>query len=313
VKRLKIKINNIFKNRYFNEETINLKRRGNLKNIEQNNNEHNKEENIEYKRKGAIQKHNIFNVLKIFKSKFAIKRSYYILFVLMVILATASIYTNISTYRVVNNESYTVFSNTGEVNENQKVESSITEDLQDLNSNNIDTRNDSKSQNPTTSINKNVVATIITPSNTNKATSTKNIIEPLVFVKPINGEVIKGYSVDKLLYSKTLESWKTHDGIDIKAELNENVRSIEKGIVEKIYDDSFLGTTIIIDHGQGYKSIYSNLDTSVNVKEKQIIKKSAIVGKVGETAIGEIKDGPHIHFMIMLNNKVIDPSSKIKF
>ena len=310
---MKIKINNIFKNRYFDENIISLKRRGNPKNIEQNKYEYNKEENIKYKRKGAIQKRNIFNVLKIFKSKFEIKRSYYILFILMVILATASIYTNISTYRVVNNESYTVFSNTGEVDENQKVESSISEDLQDLNSNNIDTRNDSKSQNTTTSTNKNIVATIITPSNTNKATSTKNIIEPLVFVKPINGEVIKEYSVDKLLYSKTLESWKTHDGIDIKAELNENVKSIEKGIIEKIYNDSFLGTTIIIDHGQGYKSIYSNLNTSVNVKEKQIIKKSAVVGKVGETAIGEIKDEPHIHFMIMLNNKVIDPSSKIKF
>ncbi|MDD2376164.1 MAG: M23 family metallopeptidase, partial [Clostridia bacterium] len=261
-------------------------------------------------RKGAIHHNTIFSMLKIFRSKFVIKRSYYILFILIVMLATISIYTNIATYRVVNNESYSVFSNNSdETYVKQQAESSITEELQDLNSNNIDTRNNLNSQNITGSTNKNTVVT----KDTKETTSVKDIIEPLNFVKPINGEVIKVYSVDKLVFSKTLESWKTHDGVDIKADLGENVKSIEKGIIEKIYEDSFLGNTIIIDHGQGYKSIYSNLDSTVNIKEKQTIKKLTTIGKVGKTSIGEIKDEPHIHFMLMLNNKVIDPTSKIKF
>jgi murein DD-endopeptidase MepM/ murein hydrolase activator NlpD len=309
VKILKIKLNNIFKNVHIKKDITNINRRRKSQNIDQIREGENKhiEKSSEYRRKGAVNNKNVFNVLKIFKTRFAVKRSYYILFVFMVILATISVYTTIATYRKVNNESFAVFSNN---DEKSQPESSIAENLQDLDSNNIDTRNSTNNQTPVINTNKEVVATTITSTNIKKTTPT---IEPLNFVTPLKGEVIKIYSVDKLLFSKTLESWKTHDGVDIRADLGTNIKSIEKGIVEKIYEDSFLGYTIIIDHGQGYKSIYSNLASDVNVKEKQIIKKSAILGKVGKTSIGEIKDESHIHFMLMFNNKVIDPASKIKF
>ena len=311
---MKIKINKCFGNLGFNEKRSNFKRRNSKKinktSSDVNNNKRCKDENKEYKRKGAINNnYNTFKVLNIFKDKFVAKKSYYVLFILMVILATVSVYTNFKTYKVVNNENYTVFSNNDNTDIKQPIESSIAENSQDLTSNNIDTRNNVNTQILVENTNKNIAVS----TNEKKNTSVKDIIEPLVFVKPINGEIIKSYSIDKLLFSKTLESWKTHDGIDIKSDLGTNVKSIEKGIVEKIYEDSFFGTTIIIDHGQGYKSIYSNLDTNVNVKEKQVIKKSVVIGKVGMTSIGEIKDEPHIHFMLMLNNKVIDPASKIKF
>ncbi|MNP38872.1 Stage II sporulation protein Q [compost metagenome] len=85
---------------------------------------------------------------------------------------------------------------------------------------------------------------------------------------------------------------------------------MERGTVEKIYDDSFYGTTVIIDHGQGYKSLYANLDKDVSVKVKQVVKKSDVIGKIGNTAIGEIKDDSHVHVQIFKDGVVIDPSSK---
>jgi len=306
---LKIKLNNIFESIHIKKDITNIKKRRNLESMNQINDNESKhiENNIEYRRKGAVHNKNIFNVLKIFKSRFVVKRSYYVLFVFMVMLATISVYTTIATYRKVSNESFAVFSNNDEKSQS---ESSVSEDLQDLDSNNIDTRTSINNQNTAINTSKEIVTTTKTPTTVKKTTP---IIEPLDFISPLKGEIIKVYSADKLLFSKTLESWKTHDGIDIKADLWTNIKSIEKGIVERIYEDSFLGYTVIIDHGQGYKSIYSNLESSTNVKEKQIIKKSAIIGKVGKTSIGEIKDEPHIHFMLMLNNKVIDPASKIKF
>lgn len=305
---MRIKINNIFGNIHIKKQKDNEKRRRNFNNSKENDKDvieklDIEKDNIEFKRRGAIDQRSKqkFNVLDIFKNKFALNRSYYVLFVFMSMLAAVSVYTNFATTRKLNEESYAVFGNN---NLSDEVESSISEELQDATSNNIDTRNSQEVQ--TVSVDKN--------TNTTQATSVKKpSIVPLSFTKPIEGEIIKGYSVDKLLYSITLESWKTHDGVDIKAEIGKNVKSVEKGIVEKVYDDSFLGTTIIIDHGQGYKSIYSNLDTDVSVKEKQNITKSKVIGKVGKTSIGEIKDGSHIHFMLMLNNKVVDPTSKIKF
>lgn len=301
---MKIKVNNIFKKIYIKKQNISKRRNQNL--------QYNKEESkpsyvseeaisdgIKVRRRGAINSKSKFNVLNIFKGKFAINKNYYVLFVFMSILAVISIYTNFQTNRNLNEESFEVFGNNN-IDNTEEIESSISESLQDSTSNNSDTR---KTQE---------VQTVTTSPSTAKITTKPKVI-PLSFSIPLNGEIIKGYSSDKLIYSSTLEAWKTHDGIDIKADIGTSVKSIEKGIVERIYEDSFFGVTVIIDHGQGYKSIYSNLDAVVSVKEKENITKSKIIGKVGKTSIGEIKDESHIHFMLMLNNKVIDPTSKIKF
>ena len=133
-------------------------------------------------------------------------------------------------------------------------------------------------------------------------------IEKLSFSVPISGEVQKVFSNDKVIYSKTLDMWKTHDGIDIKANIGDKVKSIEKGTVTKIFEDSFYGITIVIDHGQGYVSYYANLSPDVSVKEKQSIVKGKVIGTISNTAIGEIKDEAHLHFCLMKDNNVVDPT-----
>ena len=102
--------------------------------------------------------------------------------------------------------------------------------------------------------------------------------------------------------------WKTHDGIDISAHVSDVVKSVEKGTVERIYEDAFFGMTIIIDHSQGYKSIYSNLEQNVLVKEKQTIVKGTKIGKIGKTSVGEYCDESHLHFALKYNNELIDPT-----
>ena len=78
--------------------------------------------------------------------------------------------------------------------------------------------------------------------------------------------------------------------------------------MEKVYEDSFYGVTVVIDHGQGYKSSYSNLDSDVNVKVKETVTKGKVIGKISNTAIGEIKDDPHLHFTLIKDNQIVDPS-----
>ena len=115
-----------------------------------------------------------------------------------------------------------------------------------------------------------------------------------------------------MIYSKTLDMWKTHDGVDVEGELGQVIVSCERGTVEKVFDDAFYGKTIVINHGQGSKTSYSNLDEEVYVTNGQSIKKGQKIGKIGNTSIGEIKDKPHIHFMLFENNEVADPTSILK-
>lgn len=148
-----------------------------------------------------------------------------------------------------------------------------------------------------------VLATKVTP----KAVS-KKVEEKLIFSKPLDGEIQKMYSTDKVIYSKTLSQWKTHDGLDISSSKTTEVKAIEKGVVEDIYNDSFYGTTIVIEHINGYRSEYSNLDEKVYVNVGEGIVKGQKIGKVGNTSVGEYLDEPHLHFMLYLNDKSINPT-----
>lgn len=137
-------------------------------------------------------------------------------------------------------------------------------------------------------------------------TPVKKVEEKLVFSKPLDGEIQKMYSVDKVIYSKTLSQWKTHDGLDIAG--NSDVKAIEKGVVDDIYLDSFYGKTIVIEHINGYISQYSNLDENIYVNIGESVVKGQKIGKVGNTSVGEYLDEPHLHFMLFLNGKSINPT-----
>lgn len=138
--------------------------------------------------------------------------------------------------------------------------------------------------------------------------SVEKKIEKLIFCVPIEGTIQKMYSVDKVIYSKTLGQWKTHDGLDIAPTGSKEVKAIERGVIDEIYDDNFYGKTIVIEHISGYKSMYSNLDSNVYVSVGENVVKGQKIGKVGNTSVGEYLDDPHLHFMIFLNDESINPS-----
>ena len=59
-------------------------------------------------------------------------------------------------------------------------------------------------------------------------------------------------------------------------------------------------------------STYANLEDSVELEQGQIINRGDIVGKVGNTAVYEISDGPHLHFEMSENGEKIDPTAVIE-
>ncbi len=140
------------------------------------------------------------------------------------------------------------------------------------------------------------------------ARADKVVEEVLIFAPPLYGKIQKMYSTDKVIYSKTLEQWKTHDGIDIAASIGTSIKAAEKGVVDDIYTDNFLGKTIVIEHIAGYKTIYSNLDENVYVQIGESVIKGQKIAKIGNTAIGEYMDDPHLHFEVKQNNNSVNPT-----
>ena len=82
---------------------------------------------------------------------------------------------------------------------------------------------------------------------------------------PVDGNIIRIFAINSLIYSETLNQWMTHSGVDIAGSKGSEVRSIAEGTVENVYNDDMLGMTVVISHANGCVSIYSNLEENVDV------------------------------------------------
>lgn len=124
---------------------------------------------------------------------------------------------------------------------------------------------------------------------------------------PVFGTICMDFSNTDLLYSKTLDLWTTHEGLDIKAEEGSQVRAAMDGVVSEIVNDPQWGMTIALDHGSGIITKYSNLSTLDMVTLGQKVKKGDIISGVGKTALYEIGEEPHLHFEVIKDGKNLDP------
>ena len=124
-----------------------------------------------------------------------------------------------------------------------------------------------------------------------------------VRVWPVSGSAQASYSVDALQYNATTQDWRTHAGVDLAA---------GSGVVTAVYDDEFLGTTVVVNHPDGHVSQYSNLAVMPSVSAGDSVEAGQTIGAVGETALLELADEPHLHFAVYANGDTIDPAEFIR-
>ena len=171
------------------------------------------------------------------------------------------------------------------------------------------TKNNTNTSSNTTKQNTIKTTNATSSKTTEKKEETK---KELSFQKPVDGEIMKGYAKDNLVYSETLQEWTTHLGIDIKAEKTTVVKAAEAGTVKSIKNDPRYGLTIVIEHEDGYETVYSNLLSSEFVVEGEKVERGQSIGTVGNTAAFEVADEPHLHFEILKDSIPIDPTTYMK-
>ena len=140
----------------------------------------------------------------------------------------------------------------------------------------------------------------------------EEVIKDPEFAKPVDGEILREYAKDNLVYSTTLDEWITHNGIDIAAEKTTVVKASAEGTVKSIKNDPRYGLTIVIEHVNGFSSVYSNLLTAEFVEEGEKVEQGQTIGTVGNTATFEIADESHLHFEILKDNESVDPELYLK-
>ena len=86
--------------------------------------------------------------------------------------------------------------------------------------------------------------------------------------------------------------------------IGSEVFSTGNGVVEKVIEnDKGYGNRIVIDHENGFKTVYAHL-SKFNVTVGQKVKKDDVIGYVGSTGTST---GPHLHYEILIKNRPVDP------
>ena len=151
------------------------------------------------------------------------------------------------------------------------------------------------------------------PSDSTASTDTAAKVEPSqtqqkqYFMLPVSGEIQQEYSNRQLVKSVTMGDWRTHNGVDIACEVNTSVRCFSDGVVTDIVDDKLWGTTVKMDHPNGYVSVYCGLNPDLNVEEGQKVEIGDVIGTTANSSAIEIAQEPHLHFEVIKNGVTIDP------
>jgi murein DD-endopeptidase MepM/ murein hydrolase activator NlpD len=99
-----------------------------------------------------------------------------------------------------------------------------------------------------------------------------------------------------------------HKGVDFAGKEGSDVVAVAAGVVTQASMQSGYGMLVEINHGKGYVTRYGhNKELLVEVGDR--VKPGQVIGKMGSTGRST---GPHVHFEVLLNDKVVNPTKYIK-
>lgn len=136
------------------------------------------------------------------------------------------------------------------------------------------------------------------------------VVKPEGMIMPLEtAALIHDYG---FYHNQTLNCYYEHTGLDFSAEVGTEVVAVAAGKIESIYkDDLLLGTEIVIDHGDGLKSVYRFVNEAEGLAVGDSVEQGEVIATIAEANGNEYKDGAHLHFEITESGKIVDPTTHL--
>ena len=134
-------------------------------------------------------------------------------------------------------------------------------------------------------------------------------VKEVEYLCPLSGRVSREHDTDTLVFSSTMGDWRIHTGVDITTSLGAVVSCVADGTVKEVFDDAMMGKCVSVAHADGVVSIYRNLgeELAEGITAGASIAAGDAIGTVGESALCELAEEPHLHFEMMVNGALVDP------
>lgn len=133
----------------------------------------------------------------------------------------------------------------------------------------------------------------------------EDILESLPAIQPIANVDLKrmasgfGMRIDPVYGVPRM-----HAGMDFTAEIGTEIYATGKGVASKVsYSTGGYGNRIIINHGNGYQTLYAHMNEFA-IKEGETVTRGQVIGYVGNTGKSV---GPHLHYEVHKNGEKVNP------
>lgn len=126
---------------------------------------------------------------------------------------------------------------------------------------------------------------------------------------PVSGKLSRKHSVDVQVFSPTMKDYRVHLGVDIATAASAPVCAAADGTVEQIWEDPMMGWCIALSHAGECVTVYKNLakDMAEGITVGSEVLRGQLLGQVGDTALLEIAEDPHLHMEMTIKGLQADP------
>ena len=126
---------------------------------------------------------------------------------------------------------------------------------------------------------------------------------------PVKGMLLKGHDASVQVYSTTMNDYRVHLGIDVVTEELAPVYAAADGKISKIWEDVKMGNCIAVEHSGELVTIYKNLGSELpeGISEGATVRAGQLIATVGNSAMVEVAEEPHLHFEMTVGGLSVDP------
>lgn len=126
---------------------------------------------------------------------------------------------------------------------------------------------------------------------------------------PVSGKLAKKHDAELQVFSQTMQDYRVHLGIDIATAASADVFAAADGTVAKIWEDPMMGWCVALSHSGDCNTVYKNLSKELadGLTEGASVLRGQQIGKVGDSAMIEIAEEPHLHMEMTVKGLQVNP------
>ena len=133
---------------------------------------------------------------------------------------------------------------------------------------------------------------------------------PERFLLPVYGVMQKKHDTEVQVFSPTMGDYRVHLGIDVGTAAGASVSAMADGVIAQVWEDVRMGPCVAIKHGGECYTIYKNLSAELpaGTVVGATVKAGDVIGAVGESAMVEVAEEPHLHLEMTVGGLAVDPT-----